>query len=242
MIEIDLFTVDQDTLKLNEKIIENYLKRIKSKVTTNWNFQNWNQNLINYFFSYSHENSILCQLNEEKKLIFFGSINEIHQVQQKYEFIQFLVEIQMNFKQISFKNYFEFPLKISMNLVFIVSINDLFFVDRISEKFKSIHFHVEILHDSLELNRTKIDQADCLILCLSESFFHDDFTYENTIYAYEKQKALIPIRLSLCYQSQWLSNLIGNNNYFFMNGSEQFIEFQCEKLILKIVRKIIHCF
>jgi hypothetical protein len=81
----------------------------------------------------------------------------------------------------------------------------------------------------------KINQSDCIILCISRNYFQDELCKKEAKYAEQIGKFIIPVKVEYYQPIEWLQKLIEKDSYFQLFGSDNHFNLEYEKLLLKIV-------
>lgn len=211
---------DDDHLKKSEERISNYLKRSMFKMKLD-NFQDWNQSMINTLYKYSIDRNILPKIDNQQQITLFGSINNVYEVNQKYQLINASIQVKQNL-----------PSELKGNILIIYSPKDSIISHRLANR---------LIDDGLSVNINsnqtvrKIDKSTCIILCISENYFQDELCEKQAKYADEIGKNIVLIRVEYFQPIEWLQKLIEKHSYFQLFGSENHFNLEYEKILLKIV-------
>jgi hypothetical protein len=70
---------------------------------------------------------------------------------------------------------------------------------------------------------------------MSENYFEDDLCEKEAKYADQIRKNIIPVRIRNYEPIEWLRNIIKNESYFQLFGSDNHFNLEYDKLLLKVV-------
>ncbi|CAF2676147.1 unnamed protein product [Rotaria sp. Silwood2] len=235
-ITITLTSSNSEHLTKCEKRINNYLKRSIFKMTLN-GFNNWNQDMINAFYKYSKDRCVLPKLDNQLQIVLYGPINNVYEVNQKYQLINALIQEKINLLSLfstntSFNNF---------NIMLSYSPIDSIISHRLANRLIDEGFSVWMnSNQSKEFNEIlrKINKSDCVILCISENYFEDELCEKEAKYADEIGKSFIPVKVQNYEPIEWLQKLIEQQSYFQLFGSENHFNLEYDKLLLKILECI----
>lgn len=86
-----------------------------------------------------------------------------------------------------------------------------------------------------------IERSDIILLCISESYFHDQNCQKEARYAADRNKIIIPIIVTPNYTpKKWLRSIIAGKLYFRLPESETQFNTAYNKLLKEIVSKLIY--
>ncbi|CAF3076833.1 unnamed protein product, partial [Rotaria sp. Silwood2] len=146
------------------------------------------------FTKYCKDRCVLPKLNNQQQIILYGPINNVYEVDQKYQLINALIQEKTNLlsvfsKNISFNNF---------NIMLSYSPDDTIISHHLVNRLIDEDFSVSInLNQSTKFNRTlqEINKSNCIILCLSKNYFEDELCEKEAKYAHEIGKSLIPVKV-----------------------------------------------
>jgi hypothetical protein len=224
-VTISLMSLDDDYLKKCEERISNYLKRSIFKMKLD-GFQHWNQYMINAFYKYSTDRCVLPKTDNQQEIILYGPINNVYEVNQKYQLTKALIQEKLNTSSTGY------------NIILSYSPKDSITSHRLANRLIDEGFSVWInSNQSIELDEIfqKINQSNCIILCISKNYFQDEFCEKQAKYAQQIGKNIIPIKVEYYQPIEWLQKLIEKESYFQLFGSDNHFNLEYDKLLLKIV-------
>jgi hypothetical protein len=228
-----LMALDADHLTKCEEKIHNYLKRSVSKIILG-GFQQWNQYMINAFFKYSNDRYVLSKLNDQQDIVLYGPINSVYEVSQKYQLTNALIQQKTNLpSQVSTNTS-----STCYNIMLSYSQEDSIISHRLATRLIDEGLSVWMnSNQAIEFDQIlrKINQSDCIILCMSENYFEDDLCEKEAKYADQIRKNIIPVRIRNYEPIEWLRNIIKNESYFQLFGSDNHFNLEYDKLLLKVV-------
>lgn len=96
----------------------------------------------------------------------------------------------------------------------------------------------EMSGDVYSAMASAIDSSDCILLCISESYFNSSNCQKEARYASDKRKTIIPIKVESKYKTEgWLSFIIAGKLYFRISQSENEFNMAYEKITQEIVKQ-----
>jgi hypothetical protein len=215
---------DDQFLTKCERKINNYLKRSQYKMKLD-GFTNWNQYMINDFYKYSIDRCVLPKTDNRQQIILYGPINNVHEVNQKYQLTNALIQQKLNS-----------PINTDYNIMLSYSREDSIISHRLANRLIDEGFSVGInSNQSIEEILTKMDQADCIILCISRNYFQDELCEKIAKYSEEIGKSIIPVKIEYYQTIEWLQKICEKESYFQLFGSDYHFNLEYQKLVLKIV-------
>ncbi|UJR07881.1 hypothetical protein I4U23_012163 [Adineta vaga] len=230
---ITLTATNKKHLTQCDKKIKHYFERSMCRQVLSSKCNEWNQDVINGFYSYCREISVLPQLNDQQQLVLFGPIANVNQAYQKYELTDALVQMRLSIDQNALKS-----IPNSFKIVLSYAIDDAAICQQLRTCLTNEGFFVWMRSDSSENSFPKIDRSDLFILCLSTNYFNDRNCIEEAKYAYEKQKNIIPIKVEYCQPIRLLRKITEQQICLPFFGSQDNFNLQFDKLLLKIFQNI----
>lgn len=251
VINIKLISSKVEYLKKCQQKMENYMKRCMTTLTLD-GFNNWDQYLINVYFSYCNARCVLPLIDDNKQIVLKGSITGIHEAQRKYQLIAASIQQKLLCQQ-----------SLLETLRPMVRVQDLtsslasttepssyynILLSYCPEDSKSCYWLADRLVNtgfSLWMNfngianqndiLSKMDTSECIILCVSTNYFENEFCEKEAKYACETKKPIIIVKIQNFTPITWLRQLIEDKPCFQMFGSENHIDLVLDKLTLEIV-------
>lgn len=195
-------------------------------------FEHWNQPLINAFYQYSTDRSVLPKLDTQQEILLYGPVSHVYDVHQKYQFINTYIEQIIHlpvgsFTKISTNRY---------NVLISYSEEDSKIAHRLADRLMEEGFAVSI---GLEEIPKKISRSDCVILCLSENYFRDTRCQHQANDIQQSEKPILPIKVQYFQPIDWLKKFIEKESIFHLFGSDNQFNYEYKKILLKLVSELI---
>lgn len=232
-IRIELFSEQKKKLDLFTRKIGTKIDRFSSTLTVGqFDFDEWKQSSIDRFFSLCCRNSVFPRVEKGKFLFLEGPSIKLNFLRENLDFLRWKVYSE----KCSGRDTANFSAEDKTSVCFLCSTDESSSIGRIIDFLDRDLFHCDISTGNDEQSCQKISASSTVVFCLSERFFCDDSIREATNFVSQSAKNVENIFLDLCWPSQWFRDLFHFDRTFFFAGSTEFLDFQAEKLSLKLVR------
>ena len=193
-------------------------------------FDGWNQELVNGFYAYCREASVLPQINDRQQMVLLGPITNVHQAYQKFQFAHVLAQLRSSLQRCSRASALD-----DFRIVFSYALEDSKVCQWLQTRLINEGFSVWMKSDPSEDTMEKIDRADLLILCLSENYFGELSCVREAKYGHEAKKNILPIQVKYCQLMGSLRKVVEKQTCLSFSGSPEYLNLQFDKLLLIIV-------
>ncbi|CAF4084437.1 unnamed protein product [Rotaria sp. Silwood2] len=213
-------------------------------------FKNWNQYMINTFYKYCYDRCVLPKTDDDKRIRLIGPINNVYDAKYKYHLTNVLIQEKIHLQQLLPTTPRPRPIirsqitdsisimssSICYNIMLSYCQEDSIISQRLADRLIDEGFSVWI--DLIESNDTfsQINKSECIILCISENYVENKFSLNTVEYAKQMGKHIILVKVQNYTSNDWLQQLIPNEIYFQLFGSENHFDLQYDKLLLKILQ------
>ncbi|CAF0878197.1 unnamed protein product [Rotaria sordida] len=245
-ITVNLISSNNENLtKCKEKIM-NHIKRSMVKIKLD-EFKDWNQYMINVFYKYCYDRCVLLKIDDDKRIRLIGPINNVYEAKHKYLLTNALIQEKIHIQQLIIKiprsrsiiqpqRTESISTSACYNIMLSYCQEDSTISHHLGDRLIDEGFSVWI--DLIGSNDSflQINKSECIILCISENYIENKFSQNTVEYMKQMGKHIILVKVQNCILSDWLQQLIPNEIYFQMFGSENYFDLQYDKLLLKILQ------
>jgi hypothetical protein len=247
-IKVNLISSKNEYLKKCQEKINDHLKRSMVKIKID-EFKDWNQYVINAFYKYCNDICVLPKLENDQQVRLIGPINNVYEARQKYQLTAALIQEKIHVQQLLLTSPRRrstarteiadsasiIPSSICYSIMLIYCQEDSVISHRLANRFIDEGFSVWI--DSIESKDifSQINKSECIILCISDNYFGNELCENGAKYAIQIGKHVIPVKVQNCMSIDWLQQLIPDELYFQLFGSDYHFDLQYDKLLLKLV-------
>lgn len=216
---------EEEYLNKSEEKIQNRLKRYTSSkkiIHPKKFFQSWNQSTIDTFYDYCRCQCVLVQLNKTReKIQLTGPINNILQIERKLYYL-------------SVKNVIPREQWKIHRIMISVCQEDKRLAQRlIQEGFSVWAEPIDIYQERNVMS--KMDKADCIILCINERSSWSVSSEKEANYAYRTNKLILPVKIQNDLLQNWQREVFRDKCLFQLFGSEYHFDLEFERMLLEIV-------
>ncbi|CAF3548575.1 unnamed protein product [Rotaria sp. Silwood1] len=217
---------------------------------TKYEFKDWNQYMINAFYKYCYDRCVLPKIDDDKRIRLIGPINNVYEAKHKYLLTNILIQEKIHLQQLLTttprtksiirsqitNNISTISSSICYNIMLSYCQEDSIISHRLADHLIDEGFSVCI--DLIGSNDTfsQINKSECIILCISENYVENKFSQNTVEYVKQMDKHIILVKVQNYTLNDWLQELIPNEIYFQLFGSENHFDLQYDKLLLKILQ------
>ncbi|CAF4688533.1 unnamed protein product [Rotaria sp. Silwood1] len=217
---------------------------------TKYEFKDWNQYMINAFYKYCYDRCVLPKIDDDKRIRLIGPINNVYEAKHKYLLTNILIQEKVHLQQLLTttprtksiirsqitNNISTISSSICYNIMLSYCQEDSIISHRLADHLIDEGFSVCI--DLIGSNDTfsQINKSECIILCISENYVENKFSQNTVEYVKQMDKHIILVKVQNYTLNDWLQELIPNEIYFQLFGSENHFDLQYDKLLLKILQ------
>ncbi|CAF2898904.1 unnamed protein product [Rotaria sp. Silwood2] len=216
-------------------------------------FNDWHQYLINAYYKYCSDRCILPQVGNDQRIILKGPISSIQEAKQKYKLTVALIQEKIRLQQSLLERSWSMstlpcPTSALMstaesstcyNVMLSYCQEDSVACHHLANRLIDEGFSLWLCSNGVNDHSDTLSQmkkSNSIILCISEHYFEDEHCEIEAKYASQLRKQIIPIKIQNCTPVDWLQQLIVNNFYFPMFGSENHFDLVFDKLLLEILQ------
>ncbi|CAF3564415.1 unnamed protein product [Rotaria sp. Silwood1] len=217
---------------------------------TKYEFKDWNQYMINAFYKYCYDRCVLPKIDDDKRIRLIGPINNVYEAKHKYLLTNILIQEKIHLQQLLTttprtksiirsqitNNISTISSSICYNIMLSYCQEDSIISHRLADHLIDEGFSVWI--DLIGSNDafSQINKSECIILCISENYVENKFSQNTVEYVKQMDKHIILVKVQNYTLNDWLQELIPNEIYFQLFGSENHFDLQYDKLLLKILQ------
>lgn len=226
-----LISSRHDYLIKYQKKIQNYLKQCSSTlkiVHPNKLFSNWNQSMISAFYQYCLNQNVFPQIDKRREnLKLVGSMNNVLQVEQKFTLISINNSISCERLKVHriMVSFCREDKRLSQRLV-----------NRLTDEGFSV-WAPPIDIDQHRDSASRMDKADCIILCTSENSSRNLSSEKEVNYAYRMNKLILPVKIQNDGLCDWQREVFHGKEFYHLFGSEHYFDLEFERMLIEIVSK-----
>lgn len=221
---------NEENLDKCEQQINGYLNRAIFKMKLN-GFEHWNQDLINAFYKYAIDRSVLPKVDSQQQILLYGAVNHVYDVHEKYQLTNAYIHEKMHLP-IGFLGQTSTT---SYHILFSYAEEDSSMAHRLANRLLEEGLTVSVELMEFEEISKKIARSDCVIVCLSENYFRNSRCKQEASYIQQIGKSFIPVKVQYYQPIDWLKKFIEKESFFQVFGSDNQFHSGYDKILLKIV-------